>query len=506
MWFSGVLSGDHHTSMGSLLLSQAFQIGIVGGGPGGLMAAYHIQKYTNRPVRLTVFEASGRLGGKVHTPRFDTSQTTYEAGAAELYEYSHIGEDPLKELVAELGLSTTRMEGSAVIVGQQPIANLDDLGRHLGPAAVSALLAFDGQARGRLTPRDFYCSGDPALDQPGLSGRPFQPFVDAIQDEKARHYVETLIHSDLATEPAKTTLEYGLHNYLMNDARYMRLYSIEGGNERLTRELAARTRAQFLLNHRVTDVGLDHSGRMRASAVHQGRAVQEAFDCLILALPQAALPRLTYRGELLAEAMRRHLAHYDHPAHYLRITALFSRPFWRGKFPDSYCMLDKFGGCCLYDESLRNPGCREGVLGWLIAGQAAEQMSEWDDERLVAAALGSLPEFLADTAGDFIEARVHRWVGAVNAMPGGWSTVSMNQRHQPEPKRHQNLFVVGDYLFDSTLNGVLDSAEHVACWIASSLNEQSNPRHDGFGSPLASRHSGSRRKVRGASGRVPASR
>jgi len=26
--------------------------------------------------------------------------------------------------------------------------------------------------------------------------------------------------------------------------------------------------------------------------------------------------------------------------------------------------------------------------------------------------------------------------------------------------------VVGDYLYDSTLNGVLDSAEHVAGWVA----------------------------------------
>ncbi len=31
---------------------------------------------------------------------------------------------------------------------------------------------------------------------------------------------------------------------------------------------------------------------------------------------------------------------------------------------------------------------------------------------------------------------------------------------------HPNLFLVGDYLYDSTLNGVLDSAEYVSDWIA----------------------------------------
>ena len=33
---------------------------------------------------------------------------------------------------------------------------------------------------------------------------------------------------------------------------------------------------------------------------------------------------------------RRHHAHHDHPAHYLRITILFDRPFWRNRLSDSY--------------------------------------------------------------------------------------------------------------------------------------------------------------------------
>ena len=31
--------------------------------------------------------------------------------------------------------------------------------------------------------------------------------------------------------------------------------------------------------------------------------------------------------------------------------------------------------------------------------------------------------------------------------------------HRPEPKEHPGLVVVGDYLFDSTLNGLLDSSD-----------------------------------------------
>ncbi|MEY2724262.1 MAG: hypothetical protein RLZZ458_129, partial [Planctomycetota bacterium] len=37
-----------------------------------------------------------------------------------------------------------------------------------------------------------------------------------------------------------------------------------------------------------------------------------------------------------------------------------------------------------------------------------------------------------------------------------------DQRHRPEPVEHPRLFLTGDYLFDSTINGVMDSAESVA--------------------------------------------
>jgi hypothetical protein len=45
-------------------------------------------------------------------------------------------------------------------------------------------------------------------------------------------------------------------------------------------------------------------------------------------------------------------------------------------------------------------------------------------------------------------------------------------RHQPAPAVCPGLYVVGDYLFDSTLNGVLDSATHVAEAIACRVAEQ----------------------------------
>ncbi|MCO6454389.1 MAG: FAD-dependent oxidoreductase [Pirellulaceae bacterium] len=451
-------------------------VGIVGGGPGGLLTAYFLEQMADRPVQVTLFEASERLGGKIHTPHFAQAppalaHVTYEAGAAEFYDYGMHDEDPLRELIAELGLTTSPMGGPAVIMEGHLLSSLEDVRDHLGPEAREALVAFDRQARDRMTPRDFFHSDYPdGRTGPG-DDRRFQSLLDKLPDPLARRYLETLVHSDLATEPGRTSVDYGLQNYLMNDAAYMQLYSIVGGNQRLPRELAARIDARKLLAHRVTSIERRTDGRLRLSYTARDEVGQAEFDFIVVALPHNHLAAVQFGGERLTEAMRRHLARYDFPAHYLRITLLFERPFWRDRLSDSFWMLDRFGGCCLYDESLRTPGASHGVLGWLLGGQNAVAMSQWDDDRLIAAALDSLPPLLAAGRQYYVTGAVHRWIAAVNGWPGGLQPPPLDQRHQPEPLEHPNLFVVGDYLFDSTLNGVLDSAEYVAAWIAARLSD-----------------------------------
>jgi len=71
--------------------------------------------------------------------------------------------------------------------------------------------------------------------------------------------------------------------------------------------------------------------------------------------------------------------------------------------------------------------------------------------------------------------RLIKYPGAlaeVNGLPAGYPPRNMEARHVPEPTRHANLLLVGDYLFDSTLNGVLDSADFAAEWLAVEMGQR----------------------------------
>src|SRR5947209_7119021 len=246
----------------------------------------------------------------------------------------------------------------------------------------------------------------------------------------------------------------------MNEPEYMRLYTIDGGIERLTQELARRTPAAVKLNHAVTRVERSPGG-YAVTYRHNGQFTRDEFDYVVVALPNNWIPAIEWGGPTLAEAMERHHRHYDNPAHYLRVSVLFDAPFWRERVRGSYFMIDAFGGTCCYDESARTAAGTYGVLGWLLAGDPAATMSNFADDELIAAVLDTFPRCLGSARPHFLEGRVHRWVGSVNGLPGGYPMLPPETRHSPELRGHPGLYVCGDYLFDSTLNGVLDSAEWV---------------------------------------------
>ncbi len=410
------------------------RVAIIGGGPGGLTTAYYLEKRAPVPCAITLFEASPRLGGKIVSRQFKTAPVAYEAGAAELYDYSQLGPDPLSELIAALGLTTSPMAGETIVLGNRLLKTDADIQRELGEATWNALQHFKRRARAAISPAEFYESNWEEDNDDPLSEHSFRSLLKRIPDETARRYLEVMVHSDLATEPSDTNAMYGLQNYLMNEPDYLRLYTIDGGIERLPQELAKRLSARVLLNQPVLRVERGPQDTYRVFSRRHGEVVSEDFDFVVVALPNNWIPNIDWAGPVLADAMHRHHAYYDYPAHYLRVSILFEKPFWREQIAESYFMLDAFGGCCVYDESSRTAAGAFGALGWLLGGDAALTMSNCEDDVLIAKMLESLPRCLGSGRDWFLEGRVHRWVGTVNGLPGGLPLREPDSRHVPRTK------------------------------------------------------------------------
>lgn len=446
--------------------SERVAVAIIGGGPGGLMAAYLLQKRATFPIEITLFEASDRLGGKVLTTRFASAPDIhYEAGAAEFYDYTQLGPDPLRDLIAELGLATSPMQAGGTIIGNRIVRDASDLRRELGESACLALHQFEQQARCLISQADYYESDWRKDNNESISRQTFHDLLREVPDAIARDYLRMMSHSDLACEPHQTNASYGLQNHLMDEPDYMQLYSITGGNEQLILALAAGISAHVRLEQPVVRVECGPANTYQVTSSRHGQPETEGFDYVVVALPHGSLHTITWAGDQLDTAMREHHRFYDHPGHYLRVTMLFDRPFWRDHIRGSFFMIDAFGGCCLYDESARVDTGEMGVLGWLIAGEPALRLSNLNDATLVNQVMASLPSVLQPDRVTPIDAKVHRWTGSVNALPAGVPARDPDSRHQPEPNQHPGLFVMGDYLFDSTINGVFDSADTVVEWI-----------------------------------------
>jgi monoamine oxidase len=422
---------------------------------------------TTRSIR--VFEATSRIGGKLHTRRFSRADVTYESGVAECYGYVS-GEDPLRALIDDLRLDTIDTIGSTVMMDGHVIRGDEDLARVGGPATRAAVESFRAISTRAVSIDEW--RGSPAgasPPDPSAAALTAADLLELVDDDVARRYLALLAHSDLATEPHQTSALYALRKMVMGLPGYGRVFTLRGGMEQLPRALAQQlTRTTIDLNTRLVRLARHPDGGYSLTLRRDGQLAVEQMDAVILALPHGALYAIDCAGDDLRPRFAAHIAAYDRPGHYLRVSLLFDRPFWRHELTGAWFMLDALGGCCVYDESLRHEHESCGVFGWLMAGAAALMLCNADEATLADLAAGSLPGTLADTARrTLLESRVHRWAGAVSARPGPSTHLHADELTRLDHSGGGGLYVVGDYLFDATLNGVLRAATNVADAVAS---------------------------------------
>src|SRR4029450_1344785 len=122
--------------------NDMLDLAIVGGGPGGLMSAWYLKKKLGDLGRVAISEASARGGGRVVAGKFDSAPAMYEAGVAEIYDYSMTGPDPLRELIQHFGLQTIPMDAEQVQLDAVPLNDVPGMRREYGAKTAAALAAF----------------------------------------------------------------------------------------------------------------------------------------------------------------------------------------------------------------------------------------------------------------------------------------------------------------------------------------------------------------------------
>jgi monoamine oxidase/SAM-dependent methyltransferase len=435
-------------------------LAIVGGGPGGLMSAWYLRKKLGNLARVTLFEATDRLGGKVMTRRFDSAPAMYEAGVAEIYDYSMTGPDPLRELIQHFGLQTIPMDAEQVMLDGELLEDVPGMRRKYGPRTAAAIEAFRKLCARQISPTEYYEGVGAHDNEHPWADLNCEELLDReVSDPVAKRFFKVMARSDIATESHNTTALNALKNFVMDIDGYIGLYSIQNGNEQLINGLRSEIDADIQFNHRILKVGKTSEGRYRLDMLNGKSPVSREFDLVLMCLPHNWLTTVNFEGETLRQSMIRHIAYFDRPAHYLRVSVLFDTPFWGDKIPGAWFMSEAFGGCCVYVEGARHDVGRHGVLNWLIPGSDALAYVGLSDEQLIDVALKTLPAALGDARAHFLEGKIHRWLSSVNAVPGGTPVRDVITNHRPEPVEHPGLVVVGDYLFDSTLNGLLDSSD-----------------------------------------------
>ena len=106
------------------------------------MSAWYLKKKLGELCRITIYEASDRVGGKILTRKFDSAPAMYEAGVAEIYDYSMTGPDPLRELIQHFGLQTIPMDAEQVQLDGELLSDVPGMRRKYGAKTADAIEAF----------------------------------------------------------------------------------------------------------------------------------------------------------------------------------------------------------------------------------------------------------------------------------------------------------------------------------------------------------------------------
>jgi hypothetical protein len=200
------------------------------------------------------------------------------------------------------------MTGGPVVLHDKIISDSASFQRHFDKRTTAEAAKFYRCCARLYSPHEYYLKDWQGDSKHPWFDRSFSEVLDEIKDPTARKYIAVSSRSDIATEPYLTSALNGLKNVLMNDARYIRLYSIKGGIERLIDRLVSEVSAEVRLNSAVVRIGRTPHGTYRITSRCEDRLVSDEFDVVMLALPNYWLGQIEWDDAILAKRLQEHVA------------------------------------------------------------------------------------------------------------------------------------------------------------------------------------------------------
>jgi monoamine oxidase len=312
-------------------------IGIVGGGIAGLNCALTL---ADAGVDATVYEASGRVGGRMFSNRnyFSDGQVTEWGG-----ELIDTGHETVQALAERYGLPLDDL------LAAQPEGSADTFyidGAYYSKAQADAdfaeifdVVVADADSAPFPTLFDSFTPEAEALDSmsvydwiesrvPGGHRSPLGKVLDlayAIEyaADTTRQSALNLLYL-LAFQPD----EPGLAIFGVSDEKF----HIRGGNQRLPEAIARDLGDRVTRGQRLSRIAQTASGRYRLSFEHGGSSSEVTHDYVVLALPFAVLSEIDFSRAGFDALKRRAIAELGR-GHSSKLQLQFERRGWLGDGP-----------------------------------------------------------------------------------------------------------------------------------------------------------------------------
>lgn len=416
-------------------------VGVVGMGPAGLRAAMLLEE---AGIRVKLYEARDRVGGRLHTWTDATDGTVYEAGG-EWIDSDHTRILSLMRRF-ELGVRPTPREARRIEY-QGQVRMEDDL----WPEVLEDELRLEGMARELC--RDLRLPVWLNVNEVERDHQPLSEFVRKhAHSEIGRWYLTNRIRSDEGDDLDRIGLLgwlAGYVNYVDREEGAMSAYRFKGGVQRLMDSMRDTLSEQIQFGAILRKVE-----QAKAGVKLRFEGFDDVVDHVILTLPPLCLERVVFEPALTSR--KRCAIEACEMSPIVKLVWQFDRPWWRDRGWNGFLHTDS-ALQQTWDSSLGDAH----TLTAYVCGNQARTWVEMNDP--VKAGLYVLSRSFAEANEHFTRGWFHDWIsdpfarGGFSHLAPGFVLEHMAAIGMAEERVH----FAGEHTSNWTgfIEGALESAE-----------------------------------------------